>query len=54
MPQQTATTTGNQAGQPPNNPQEYQKLVQRVADRVWQMWREEMRRERERRGNEVR
>jgi hypothetical protein len=27
---------------------EYQKLVKQVADRVWQMWREEVRRSRER------
>jgi hypothetical protein len=41
----------------PNNPsakpattseKEYEKLVKQVADRVWQMWREEIRRNRER------
>jgi hypothetical protein len=34
-------------------PEEYRKLVQRVADKVWILWRAELRHERERRGSEV-
>jgi hypothetical protein len=43
------------ADRKPNNPsakpaalseKEYEKLVKQVADRVWQMWREEIRRNR--------
>jgi hypothetical protein len=48
------TTTTNQATgeqQPPTtDPADYEKMVKRVADKVWEMWREELRRERERRG----
>jgi len=29
---------------------EYEKLLRQVADRVWEMWREDLRRSRERRG----
>ena len=35
-----------------SDPAEYRKLVQQVADKVWALWREELRRERERRGSE--
>jgi hypothetical protein len=38
---QTATTQDETA---------WQELVQRVAKRVWELWREELRRDRERRG----
>lgn len=34
--------------------QKYQRLVRRVAERVWQLWREELRRSRERRGGQLR
>jgi hypothetical protein len=55
MPQQTTTTNhGAPGGQIPTDPKEYRKMVERVADKVWEIWREELRRERERRGNEVR
>jgi hypothetical protein len=30
--------------------QDYQQLVRKIADRVWEMWQEDMRRGRERRG----
>lgn len=50
---QTTTTTTNATNAPTSgatsDPQEYQKLVQRVADKVWVLWRQEMRRESERR-----
>lgn len=40
---------------PTNNPakgQEYQELVRKIADRVWEMWREDLRHGKERRGSE--
>jgi hypothetical protein len=46
-------TTGTRTATPPSDPAEYRKLVQQVADKVWALWREELRRERERRGSEV-
>ncbi|GAB4440029.1 MAG: hypothetical protein Kow00120_08060 [Anaerolineae bacterium] len=33
-----------------NAPPDERELARRVAERVWQLWREELRRERERRG----
>lgn len=36
------------------NKEEYQRLVQQVADRVWKLLREELRREQDRRGKKVR
>jgi hypothetical protein len=41
------------APKPASDPAEYRKLVQQVADKVWALWREELRRERERRGSEI-
>ena len=32
---------------------DYDKLVRQVADRVWQLWREELRRTRERQGSKT-
>ena len=57
MPTQTATTTPNnnaEGEQIPTDAAEYRKMVERVAEKVWAMWREELRRERERRGKEMR
>jgi hypothetical protein len=32
--------------------QEYQELVRKIADRVWEMWRQDLRQGQERRGSE--
>ncbi len=32
--------------------QEYQQLVRKIADRVWEIWREDLRQGKERRGSE--
>jgi hypothetical protein len=32
--------------------QEYQELVRKIADRVWEMWRQDLRQGKERRGSE--
>lgn len=53
MPQKTAATTSNMSASSapsPADPAEYRKMVERVAEKVWALWREELRRERERRG----
>ncbi len=49
MPANGQTSRTNGASQ-----QDYQKLVRQVAERVWQLWREEARRNRERRGGKLR
>jgi len=43
---------GNSSGQKDSaaKAQEYQELVRKVADRVWELWRQEMRRSQERKG----
>jgi hypothetical protein len=53
MTQTTGARAGTRTATPPSDPAEYRKLVQQVADKVWALWREELRRERERRGSEV-
>lgn len=56
MPEQTTTTSNTNGSSAPNpsDPAEYQKMVKAVAEKVWVLWREELRRERERRGKETR
>jgi hypothetical protein len=57
MPQQTTTTTSNRSESSapnPSDPAEYRKMVEQVAEKVWALWREELRLERERRGKETR
>jgi hypothetical protein len=58
MPQQTTTPTPSNSSETsatnPSDPAEYRKMVEKVAEKVWAMWREELRRERERRGTETR
>ncbi len=59
MPRQTETTTPTsntsaKSAPSPTDPAEYRKMVEQVADKVWTLWHEELRRERERRGKESR
>lgn len=42
-----APTTGGSSGKSLTK-QEYDKLVRQIADKVWNLWREELRRSRER------
>ena len=53
MPQATTSADSRASASSPTGSEEYRKLVQQVADKVWTLWREELRRERERRGSEV-
>lgn len=39
-------TTGT--GKAPLSPQDYERLVRQIADRVWKLWREDLRRSQER------
>lgn len=43
MPEPTSPPPSSQAADPA-----YQRLVQQVADRVWKLWQQELRQERER------
>jgi hypothetical protein len=58
MPRQPETTTTSSTRventASPTDPAEYRKMVEQVAEKVWALWREELRRERERRGMETR
>ena len=57
MPQETTTPTsssGATSAANPSDPAEYRKMVEKVAEKVWALWREELRREHERRGKETR
>jgi hypothetical protein len=53
MLERASTTNNNGGGQQSANSEDQRKLAQRVADKVWALWREDLRRERERRGIEV-
>jgi hypothetical protein len=53
MTQTTGSAARQAAPASASDPAEYRKLVQKVADKVWALWREELRRERERRGSEM-
>ncbi|NWF69248.1 MAG: hypothetical protein HXY40_09180 [Chloroflexi bacterium] len=55
MPEQQSTHTSpsapaaNSGTQPPAQGQDLEKLAQQVAERVWQLWQQEVRQTRERR-----
>lgn len=53
MPQTRSSAENTGTERQPNEADDYRRLVQQVADKVWLLWREELRRDRERRGSEV-
>lgn len=53
MPQTRSSAENIGTERQPNEADDYRRLVQQVADKVWLLWREELRRDRERRGSEV-
>jgi hypothetical protein len=55
MPEEPSMTTPNVekpattgTGKAPLSPQDYERLVRQIADRVWKLWREDLRRSQER------
>lgn len=46
--------SSNGAGPAQNSSEDQRKLVERVAQRVYELWREDLRREQERRGRRIR
>jgi len=49
MPEEIRTSTDNSEA-PKNKKQQYDDLVKQVADQVWKLWKQELNRERERKG----